>query len=79
MDVLVKNSIPPNIGVDLIGQDHLIGFIVGGRRRYRLRNVEASALLNVSANIDSILVVGSNVICNTIHHCYVAVCFLVVR
>ena len=77
LDVPVKDAVPPNIGVNLLGQDHLVDFIVGGRRSYRIRNFEAFALLNGLANIASIVVVGTNMLCNTLHCCYVVVCFLV--
>ena len=79
LDVLVKNDVPPNIRVYLLSQHYLIHFIVSGGRSYRLWNAEASALLNGLANIPSIVVVCSNVICNTLHCCYIAVCLLVVR
>ena len=78
LDVLVEDAISPNIGVDLLGQDHLVDFVVGGGRSYRLRDVEAFTVFNGGSDVSSIVVIGSNMFCNTLHRCHIAVCLLVV-
>ena len=78
MYVLVKNAVPPHIGVNLLIQDHLIHFIVGSGGSNMLGNLEALTLLNGWANIASIVVIFPNMFSYALHRCDVAVYFLVV-